>query len=122
MRTRIYRKLAEVFISFEKEVEEARFRSSLGRLPPPLLAKIANALRAAEAEIIATSDNGLGSPAPSDIGGDMFLVHRVAELDEVPYVHVPHLAEQMAWISRRFRNSGGWDLLNPSHAPLHQKV
>lgn len=117
MRAFIYRKLAEAFISFDKEVEEAGVK-----LPPPLLAKIANALRAAEAEIIATSDNGLGLPRPSDIGGDMFLVTRVAALDEAPYEHAPFLAEQMAWISRRFRNSGGWDLLNPSHAPLHQKV
>ena len=36
----------------------------------------------------------------------------VQDLDEKPYEFLPYaLAAHIHWISRRFRNSGGWDLL-----------
>lgn len=36
----------------------------------------------------------------------------VQDLDDRPYEWLPYtLASHIHWISRRFRNSGGWDLL-----------
>ena len=40
----------------------------------------------------------------------------VQDLDDRPYEYLPYtLASHIHWISRRFRNSGGWDLLESDH-------
>jgi len=44
----------------------------------------------------------------------------VQDLDDRPYEFLTYdLASHIHWISRRFRNSGGWDLLESDHSPTN---
>jgi len=81
---KIHQHIAETFLEFSNDVEKEGVT-----LSKPLINRIANKLNLL---------SGVG-------------LKEVSELDAVPYEVAPFYADKVHWISRRFRNSGGWEKL-----------